>query len=336
MTTIDTTLLDAFASARAKAQEHMADADRNELAWGEETITERVMNAASARVTAIPFNKKLEGGDNGTGADWLWWWIGDDGAAFGMLVQAKRLHKDDSGRWKISFNYKTQRTTLLSTAERLNVSATYVVYFGTPSYRFDVACGGPDHGQDWDQSDFESCGMCQRKPVAFLSAVTTLNPIYGDAEHSYALAIPIEDLADPEAAEASPWISKELPLTDELKQFLREKQSGPQKVAKAQLSKLLHLRSTQFAHAAGTLEAIELTSDDEISEAFMFPTLPSDSDHNGMQPFPEALRGLRTIPPPYVLDLLNGYISELQTNMGLDQDEIAQLAGMVVVDTRGQ
>lgn len=336
MTTIDPTLLDAFASARAKAQEHMADADRNELAWGEETITELVMNAASPRVTAIPFNKKLEGGDNGTGADWLWWWVGDDGAAFGMLVQAKRLHKDDSGRWKISFNYKTQRTTLLSTAERLNVSATYVVYFGTPSYRFDVACGGPDHGQDWDHSDFESCGMCQRKTVAFLSAVTTLNPIYGDAEHSYELAIPIEDLADPGAAEASPWISKELPLTDELKQFLREKQSGPQKVAKAQLAKLLHLRSTQFAHAAGTLEAIELTSDNEISEAFMFPTLPSDADHNGMQPFPEALRGLRTTPPPYVLDLLNGYISELPTDMGLDQEEIAQLAGMVVVDARGQ
>lgn len=335
VTTTDPTLLDAFVSARTKAQEHMANAERNELTWGEETITELVMNAASSRVTAIPFNKKLEGGDDGTGADWLWWWLGEDGTAFGMLVQAKRLHKADSGRWKIDFNYSTQRTTLLATAKRLNVSATYVVYFGTPSYRFDVACGGPDHEQDWGQSDFESCWGCQRKTVAFLSAVATLNPIYGDAKHSYELAIPIENLADPTAADASPWIVKNLPLTDNLKHFLHERQSGPRKIAKDQLAKLLYLRSTQFAHAGETREAIDLGSDDKISEAFMFPTLPADADHNGMQPFPEALRGLRTSPPPYVFDLLHGYISELPDNIGLNPEQIAQLAGMVVVDARG-
>jgi hypothetical protein len=313
----------------------MANAERNEFTWGEETITEIVMNAASSRVTAIPFTKKQEGGNSGTGADWLWWWLGEDGTAFGMLVQAKRLHKDDSGRWTISFNFKTQRATLLSTAKRLNVAATYVVYFGTPSYRFDVACGGPDHGQDWSLSDFEDCGMCQRKTIAFLSAVTTLNPDYGDAEHAYELAIPIEDLADPAISDASPWVSKEVPLTRELEQFLREKQSGPQKVAKAQLAKLLYLRSTEFTHAAGTVDALDLTANDEISEAFMFPTLPDDADHHGMQPFPEALRGLRTTPPPYVLDLLNGYVNDFPENLGITQEEISQLAGMVVVDARG-
>lgn len=51
---------------------------------------------------------------------------------------------------------------------------------------------------------------------------------------------------------------------------------------------LLHLRSTQLAHAEGTLEAIELASCDVISEAFMFPTLPAYANHNGMQPFPKA------------------------------------------------
>lgn len=106
MTDADSTLLDAFRRARISAQSHMTRSEAQGLSWNEETITDLVLVDAAPLVTAIPFTKREEGGPSGTGADWLWWWIGDDGECFGTLVQAKRLKKGASGRWRIDFGYK--------------------------------------------------------------------------------------------------------------------------------------------------------------------------------------------------------------------------------------
>jgi len=75
----------------------IADSNRSGLDIGEESITDyrllEIYRRHSEDIVIHKFTKPEEGGtkkQEGTGADWEWWFIsGDEG--FGMLVQAKKL-----------------------------------------------------------------------------------------------------------------------------------------------------------------------------------------------------------------------------------------------------
>jgi hypothetical protein len=86
----------------------MVKGETSGLGWDEETITNTMLVEVPPLVKVVPFTRPQEGGDKrlkehgaGMGADWLWWWVGDDGTSFGMLVQAKRLKKDKNEEWLI-------------------------------------------------------------------------------------------------------------------------------------------------------------------------------------------------------------------------------------------
>lgn len=130
----------------------------------------------------------------------------------------------------------------------------------------------------------------------------------------------MESLADPQADTETPraktWVDG---LTTELKEFLTSEATGvPQAVARQLVSKARERRSLQFNLVEETL-----TRDDQISEDFMFASLPLDQGHLPAPYFLQILRGLRRSPPGYVLNALNG-----DSPVGLDT---TNLAGLVVV-----
>ncbi|MGW4369804.1 hypothetical protein ACWEKT_29565 [Nocardia takedensis] len=92
---------EAFRRARIHAFRHMSECERARLHWGETTITEMVTAHASRAVTVVPFTQRAEAR---SGADWIWWWV-DDTAAYGMLVQAKRVTVTGRG-WSFDFGYR--------------------------------------------------------------------------------------------------------------------------------------------------------------------------------------------------------------------------------------
>lgn len=318
MTDADSSLLGAFGRARISAQTHMSKSETHSLPWNEETITDLLLVEVSPFVKVVPFTKRQEGGESGTGADWLWWWVGDDGESFGMLVQAKRLKKKVDGRWRIDFAYKSgqQLKNLLDTADALRVAPTFVLYFGPPSYRDPIECGLDEH-----PCDFEQCVRCSRKTVSFLPAIlaTPGGNVGNDAEEAYARAIPLEDLADPEIEIEDPWLIPILELDVDLLAFLNQPQDGPRKVAKSLIEQVCRIRYGQFSLAIA--ERTDTISDDPV-----FATLPADQGHMYTPYFPQILRGLRRTPPGYVLDVLAG-----NAPAGLDTQG---LAGLVVVDAR--
>ena len=50
--------------------------------------------AAYSQIEAIEFTRREEGV---VGADCLWWWLDRNGECYGMLVQAKKLHRRVDG-----------------------------------------------------------------------------------------------------------------------------------------------------------------------------------------------------------------------------------------------
>lgn len=301
----------------------MVKGETSGLDWDEETITNLVLAEAYPLVKVVPFTKLQEGGDKrlkergaGMGADWLWWWVGDDGASFGMLVQAKRLKKDKNDGWLIDFGYKSgkQWQDLHATADALQVAPSYALYLGSPNYRKPVGCGVKDH-----PSDYEQCERCIRKSVSFYPSVLA-DGIGVEAAVAYRQSIPMESLADPQADTETPNAQKWMVgLTPELQEFMTTEAAGtPQAVARQLVSKARERRSLQ-------LTAIEetLTRDDQISEDLMFESLPLDQGHLPAPYFLQILRGLRRTPPGYVLNALSG-----GAPVGLDT---ANLAGLVII-----
>jgi hypothetical protein len=76
----------------------MAACEEVGLRWGETTITEIVLSRTAKAIIVAPFTQRAE---STSGADWIWWWL-DDSAAYGTLVQAKRLTVT-AGRWHFDF-----------------------------------------------------------------------------------------------------------------------------------------------------------------------------------------------------------------------------------------
>ncbi len=152
-----TTVKAAFKSARVDSVRHMAACEQASLRWGEVGITEIVISRAAPAVTVAPFSQPAE---FISGADWIWWWV-DSTAAYGMLVQAKRLTVS-GGRWHFDFAYPSgsdrQRRQLISTAETLGLFPAYALYLGTGNYREWEQCSGRHHA--------DGCPECTRRSLS--------------------------------------------------------------------------------------------------------------------------------------------------------------------------
>jgi hypothetical protein len=99
------------------------------VTWREETATELVLANTHPVVRFADFTR---GEESIIGADWLWWWVGQDGTSFGALIQAKKLTFTSAGTPKVEYRHSEGRqlTDLLNAARDLEVPAVYAVYFG--------------------------------------------------------------------------------------------------------------------------------------------------------------------------------------------------------------
>lgn len=111
----------------------------------ETTATQLLLCNAAPRVQFREFTNAEEAK---CGADWLWWWIDQDGSTcYGLVAQAKIL-KVTRGRWSVDLTYvpgkdkkaPSQLSRLLHTGSIFNVPATYVLYCGDPAYRSTLVC----------------------------------------------------------------------------------------------------------------------------------------------------------------------------------------------------
>ena len=286
------------------------------LQWNEETLTDLLLAGSTPAIQVIPFPKRQEGGAGGTGADWLWWWIGDGGECFGMLVQAKRLKKRSTGAWWIDFFYRdgAQQNALLTTSQKWGVAPVYAVYTGPVDYRSPIECGLSPHPKN-----LNACSGCHRKSVSILPAILAApGGIANDPAGLYEKTRALEELLDPVGLDPDPWIIPlvDLSLTAEVAAFVCEPQGGPRAVARLLLDPVLEVRYGQFSLA--TANDLERRSDD-----LLYADLLDDQGHFVEPYFENILRGLRRSPPGYVLDAMNGTMSPSQNLTGV--------AGLVVV-----
>jgi hypothetical protein len=273
-----------------RAEEHMRGCERDGSSWREETISELVWQAARPYVMYADFTRREE---NAVGADWLWWWIDGFGECFGMLVQAKRLHRDGD-RWTLNLhaNGGEQMKRLFETADLFQVPATYLLYLGTADYRINLKCG-PRHK--------DGCPRCERASVSVMPGL--LAPRLDDPRCAAAGALagstPLEDLVDP-AAQPSTVVTVQLGSIDpQLQRFLLRKQNGARAVARLMVERVCKIRIGQFA----------LAVDDSVDTSLaIFPELPSDRGHFHVPYFPHLLRGLRAELPSYVRDVIAGQL----------------------------
>jgi hypothetical protein len=133
----DPELLAGLMAGRAAVEGYMSRRETQGHSWDEVTATQQLCMAASPPIVYAEFTGTQE---EVVGAYWLWWWIDTTGEAFGMLVQAKKLHRAPTGtKWWVDFGYKrgtrSQITALLAASDHLNLPAGYMIYGGDTAYR---------------------------------------------------------------------------------------------------------------------------------------------------------------------------------------------------------
>lgn len=297
----------ALQRARRAAETHMTTRRRQGHMWNETTITDILCAAAHPDITYVQFNQRQE---RHTGADWLWWWLTGTGECFGLLAQAKTLHHRSSG-WFIDF-HTDQNKALFATARELDVAAAYILYAGDVDYRTDITCG--------QSHDPNRCHRCDRAAVSIVAALLVDHRSVGGrrtdtAEDTFRLASPLEDLADPLAEPGSIPDLNLRHLNEDLRQFLLTPQHGPRHVAKMFFERVSRTRRGQFLVA--TAEHAQLSS------AQVFPQVPTDRGHFREPYFQHILRSLRTEPPIYLRDALDG--------QPLPDTLTQQLDGLVII-----
>ncbi|MGA4777994.1 hypothetical protein ACPCUX_05570 [Cellulosimicrobium sp. AB352] len=266
-------------------------------------MTDMLLQHTWPFMRGVAFNRNEEGK---TGADWLWWWLEKD-AAFGMLIQAKRLKPP---KWTADFGYKDgqQWARLVDAAKALNVAPVYAVYTGTPESRGDLSCGRSDHTGD--------CEWCRAATVTLFPANAAEYLARFDAPFELSSTVPLEFLTDADLGPRPLRVRADLP--EPLRSFLTSKHDGVLSVAKSLVSIVMNVRERQFGVMTDTAVCENVTDDPYFSH------LPSDQGHMSDQVFPNILRGLRRTPPGYVLDVLHG--NPIQTDLP------GKVDGVVVLD----
>lgn len=284
---------EALTRGRSAAFDHMQACETAQIPWTEEPVTEILLSRSFPEVRVASFNRRQE---SKVGADWIWWWLGDDGESFGLLVQAKRLVVSGE-KWKFKFDHNEgeQQRTLFASAQELDIAPVYGLYLGTGAYRGPIGCGRPDHRSS-------VCEGCERSSVSFLPAILTSG--VKTAESTYERSVPMEELLVNSETQPS-WLGAvDASLTDELRRFLNEPQSGPRAVARSLLDLVLNERQKSFSKSLSTTVRLDALGP-------VFECLPSDTGHFTQPYFSTMLRGLVHAPPAYITELLvSGEIAE--------------------------
>jgi hypothetical protein len=265
------------------------------LSWGEITITEIVLSRTAKAITVAPFTQRAE---STSGADWIWWWL-DDSAAYGMLVQAKRL-KVRAGKWHFGFEYPrgtgAQRLSLMSTAAALDLVPVYAIYLGTGDYRGWESCpDGHTSGR---------CVSCIKRTLSLMPAILARDTYIRSAAVTYGCSVALEDAGTSGDTRGSV-IPTLLPhLAPELYDFLMTKQSGVLGVSRAMIDRVLNARAGQFGAVAAPVETVSNGGHDVLGRVFR--DVPADTGHWGFPYFSQILDPLKYVPPEYVLALESG------------------------------
>lgn len=288
---------EAFRRARVAVADHTDTMAAAGATWREETLTELVLANAHPPVRFADFTR---GEEAVVGADWLWWWVAQDGTTFGALVQAKNLTFTDAGTPKIDHRHAGGRQLgdLLETSDALDVPALYAIYMGGLGYRGGWPCDENPPG----------CLKCIQRAITMLPAVTLTGPVTPTyaAERACESGIPLETLNGCQTW-WHPSIPPRLQLTRDLHAFLNDPQHDARAIAREVFAKVSLRRLAEFG---GLIEESPpphpIDAPDQVTSDRVFTDLPVDEMHNGVQYFEHVLRGLRRTPPGYVLDVLNG------------------------------
>lgn len=289
----DMSLTAALRQGRLKVDTYVDESLAAFQDWSEETATEMLCNGAAPRVLAVKPSRRQEGF---MGADWLWWWLDPDGACFGMLSQAKRLHGAPGAR-EIDFLYRNkngrQIDLLMHTAGDFGVPAVYTLYYGLPDQRADLRCR--EHSQ--------ACERCRQASVSVLTALEAdeiaLQPRHA-ASQAFVQGTPLEQLPfhDNRSRALYGYLLADGSLSPALKQFLQQPQRGARAAARVLLDRVAFERQLQFSGVSSDTV--------DVGGEPLFDTLPLDRGHFREPYFQHILRGLRAAPPAYVMDALVG------------------------------
>lgn len=303
-------VLAGFSRIRETAETFMDKRDRAGDGWNEEAVTAVSVIEGRPHVQVVEFNHNQEGrGPNALGADYLWWWIdSSSGECFGMLVQAKRLTLAGE-QWHVDITHRdgAQLSTLLRTADQLQVPAVYGVYTGGLVYRASLPCfhrraraGAADAAPIPPAlSGDQECGRCRRMAISMVTAYQlTFNwqskAMTGNTVLSE--SVPVEDLVDPAVPSTPIWDVNLRKISDpELRAFLRRPQDGAREIARRIFRLVAHRRAMGFSAAAPEMMTVRGMP--------VFPNVPKDFGHFPGPYYRHVFQGLRTSPPAYVEDL---------------------------------
>jgi len=254
----------------------------------------------SSRVTVRRFNSWEE--SRLSGADWVWWWQGDDKRWFGCLVQAKRLMRTAAGE---TFDYAfrpvasasnptppRQIERLLTASDILKVPAAYMLYrspvLGPPG---GWSC--PTLSPDWKTG-----------ASTFVPAAVVHEWLYHDEAADLSHVRPVDCLAcdglcgDDLAILA--WYARNLADSEVRRLLMAPPNSAAAKAFRSLFSAAAQLRFTQFRATSG--------QDDAYHSGFRF------ADH--------LARGYRVAP---------WYVSSVLDGEEVDASDVGAGVGVVIV-----
>jgi hypothetical protein len=306
------TVADALCRARAAVDEHWNERSSQGATPGEEELTIRLLMGGSPEIKYEEFNRAEEGR---LGADWLWWFVSQDGECFGVLLQAKKLKKAGK-KWSVGLGHlvrsskRLQITTLLDAAEHFDVPAAYILYCGDLDYRQGLDCGV-------NHDERTVCERCLRSGVSVLSGPCAKHLFEysepGDA--IFRASRPLEEIVLP-AREPVFDLNLEA-IHDDLKRLLIEPQTEARAVAKHLFAQAAKMRLGH--HAMGGTALLEQIPAGE----HVFDEYPIDRGHFGLNYYAHVLRGLRRSLPSDVTPLTVGD--------SLDPGDFPSLGGVVIV-----
>jgi hypothetical protein len=307
--TTNSPVLAAFTRVREAAEAYMNERDRAGLGWAEETVTDISTHKGLPEVKVIPFTRNQQGG--GVGADYLWQWLDrSTEECFGMLVQAKRLHRRGAAGqstsdtatasstptcWPQPPSSRCPRSMPFTPAARSSVMVFRASTTSCPT----ASAAGAWLSRSSAPTSSRSSSPRARRPASSSTTRSARGPRRPGSHHQ-----PV--WYDVNLRELGP---------GDLRDFLLENQTGPREIAKPIFAAVAKQRTLAFSAAA----AEPIT----VPGAPVFPHVPEDRGHYPGPYYRHVLQGLRTSPPTYIVDL--------QAGLPPSPELVDRVAGVVLI-----